>query len=72
MNLAKGMPLDLPAALTLTTDASPWDWGATLENNFAQGFWTAAQGMMTLNWKELAAVFTALLTFAPFLKDTFV
>lgn len=72
MNLAKGMPLDLPAALTLTTDASPWDWGATLENHFAQGFWTAAQGMMTLNWKELAAVFTALLTFAPFLKDTFV
>jgi ribonuclease HI len=55
----------LETTTTLTTDASPWGWGATLERaheetTYVWGLWSPRQKMMTSNQKELTAIQLAL------------
>jgi ribonuclease HI len=54
-----------PTSATLTTDASPWGWGATLERTngpkiYLWEQWTADMGYETSNYKELNAILCAL------------
>jgi hypothetical protein len=55
---------------TVTTDASPWGWGATLvqgssEPRFAWGSWTQTQRRWSSNQKELTAILRATKVFLP-------
>jgi ribonuclease HI len=53
-----------PVSSTLTTDASPWGWGATLEFGrsklYRYGFWSSTQRTWSSNKKELMAVYESL------------
>jgi ribonuclease HI len=54
-----------PRTTTLTTDASPWGWGATMEGpgrqtHYMWGEWNKQQKQMTSNQKELTAIARAL------------
>jgi ribonuclease HI len=62
----------LATDVALTTDASPWGWGATLdrpntETTFMWGLWTKSQRTMTSNHKELEAIRLALKDATPWL-----
>jgi ribonuclease HI len=55
---------------TVTTDASPWGWGATCEQGseeavLAWGLWNRTQRSWTSNMKELTAIRRALRAFLP-------
>jgi ribonuclease HI len=55
---------------TVTTDASPWGWGATCtqqdtETQFAWGTWSTEQSNSSSNRKELTATIHALKAFLP-------
>ncbi|XP_070556628.1 uncharacterized protein [Ptychodera flava] len=47
----------------LFTDASTTGWGAHLDDLYAAGQWTVAEGRRHINWLELQAVFLALQRF---------
>lgn len=51
--LSKGMSLELPARLVLTTDASLLGWGAHLGDEWAQGTRSIIEASHSINWLEL-------------------
>jgi ribonuclease HI len=61
-----------PHSVTLTTDASPYGWGATLQTETDQrysfGFWNSTQQTYTSNAKELIAVQASLQRFRGLLR----
>lgn len=59
-----------PATATLHCDASGFAWGAVLNQvTPARGFWSQAERLYHITWKELAAVHRAVVTFLPHLRD---
>ena len=54
----------------MTTDASLAGWGAHLQDLQAQGLWSEEEKQLHINYLELKAVFLALKTFLPTLKNT--
>ncbi len=53
------------AEVTIFTDASDSGWGACLGDESARGFWTPDMLEQSINYRELMAVFMALLAFKP-------
>jgi ribonuclease HI len=62
-----------PVVATITTDASPWGWGAVLTQDrvekFSFGTWRRSQCSFTSNAKEMTAVRLGLLHFAADLES---
>jgi len=53
----------------LTTDASSIGWGATCGTQEAQGLWNAEVSQKSSNYRELKAIFLALRSFLPKLRN---
>lgn len=52
-----------PPPARLTTDASPWAWGAVLRSTTTGGWWSRAEATASQNQRELRAVLMALRSF---------
>lgn len=62
-HLSQGLPLQPSPPVTLTTDASSFGWGATLGSLSLQGRWSLPESRRSSNWRELSAVFRAVMGF---------
>ncbi len=68
-NLLQGVPFRKPKPeVHVYTDASDFGWGAHVENQSAQGYWSADNVHLHINCKELLAVYLALVQFTPLLQ----
>ncbi|KAG8539065.1 hypothetical protein GDO81_021527 [Engystomops pustulosus] len=67
-NLEVGLPWNPSQDRLITTDASPWGWGAHMENQYFQGIWEVTERDLSSNKKELLAVLKALTQALPLLQ----
>lgn len=70
--LAQGVSLEYPTRVVLITDTSLLGWGAHLEEDWAQGTWSAVEVSHSINRLELRAIHLALLHFEPRIRGTHV
>ncbi|XP_044132862.1 uncharacterized protein LOC122925568 [Bufo gargarizans] len=63
------MPWSFIEPIRITTDASPWGWGAHSDGNFWQGRWDLRTRACTSNYKELKAVERVLTVAVPEVLD---
>lgn len=57
------LPIFMPAAMTITSDASRVGWGAQTGSLSAAGRWAPRQAARSSNWRELKALLYALRSF---------
>ena len=68
-NLTPGVPLESPMPdFHLYTDASDQGWGASIEGRSSSGLWSQAEKVLSINHRELLAVYLAILAFRDLLR----